>query len=148
MEPDLPALLAALIRSRGLSVDVNMETRTGLALAYAGSRIAYGAGLLAAPRRVAANWLGDGLDRAAGRVGARGLGARDGLMAAGLLEALSAERDPLPWLIALAASDVADIGATLVDRHDLPNHAGPATVAVAGAFCAWGLALARSYATD
>lgn len=125
-----------------------MRTRTALALVYAGSRIAYGAGLVAAPRRVASNWLGDGLDRAAGRVGARALGARDALMAGGLAHALNRDGDPLPWLIALAASDVVDIAATLADRDDLPDMAAPGTVAAAGTFCAWGLALARSYASD
>jgi hypothetical protein len=123
-----------------------VNARDSAITAYAVSRILYGAGLLAAPRRVAASWLGDGLERAAGRVGARALGARDALMAAGLLDARRRGGDPLPWLAGLAASDLADIGATLADRDDLPDHAAPATVVVAGAFCAWGLALARAYA--
>ena len=122
--------------------------RTKIAVAYGSGRIAYGTGLLAAPRRVAANWLGDGLDRGAGRIGARALGARDGLMAAGMLLALRRDHDPLPWLIGLAAADLVDIGATLADRHDLPPRAGPATAVVAGAFCACGIGLARAYAAD
>lgn len=125
-----------------------MDPRTGTALGYAVARIAYGAALLANPAKTARSWLGDGADRAPARVGARGLGARDGLLSAGLLQALARDHDPVPWLAALALSDLADIGATLADRPDLPPRAGPATVAVAGLFCACGVALAASYGGD
>lgn len=119
-----------------------MKPRSALTLGYAGARIAYGAALLAQPERTARGWLGDGLAGGAARVGARGLGARDGLMAAGFLHALRRRHDPRPWLAALAASDLVDIGATLTDRRDLPRHSPLATTAVAGAFCACGVALA------
>ena len=123
-----------------------MTTRSLVAHAFAGARIVYGAALVANPRRTARNWLGDGLDHGAGRVGARALGARDALLSAGLVQALEREHDPLPWLVFLAASDLVDIGATVADRDDLPTHAAPATVAVAGAFCACGLGLAAAFA--
>lgn len=122
-----------------------MDRRGALTLAYSGARIAYGAALLARPRRTAAPWLGEGLDRAAGRIGARGLGARDALLSAGALRAARHGGDPVPWLLALAASDLADIGATVADRDDVPRGAVTATALLAGAFCACGLALARGY---
>lgn len=125
-----------------------MATRSLFAHVYAGARIAYGVALVANPRRTARRWLGDGLDSGAGRVGARALGARDALLSAGLVQALEREHDPLPWLLFLAVSDLVDIGATVADREDLPTHAAPATVVLAGAFCACGLALAAAYSQD
>ena len=80
----------------------------------------------------------------ASRVGARALGARDALLSAGLVHAHRRERDPVPWLVSLAASDLVDIGATVADRGDLPNRAAPATAVVAGVFCASAIALAAT----
>ncbi len=121
-----------------------MPTRSLIVHAYAGARIAYGAALVADPRRTARNWLGDGLDHGSARVGARALGARDALLSAGLMQAHRREHDAFPWLVSLAASDLVDIGATVADRRDLPAHAAPATALVAGAFCACAIALAAT----
>ena len=122
-----------------------MKTRSLVTFAYAGARVAYGVALVANPRRTARRWLGDGLDHGGGRVGARALGARDALLSVGLVDALQRGRDPLPWLLSLAASDLVDIGATVADRGDLPAQAAPATALVAGAFCICGLALAAAH---
>jgi hypothetical protein len=122
-----------------------VTTKTAIALVYAGARIAYGVALVAEPRRTARSWLGDGLTHGAARVGARALGARDALMSAGVLDALRRGHDPRPWLVALAAADVADIGASLADRRELPERAGPATALVAGTFSLCGLGLAAAY---
>ena len=122
-----------------------MDVRTATAFTFAGARIAYGAALLARPAQTARAWLGPGADTAPARVGARGLGGRDGLLSAGLAQAVARGHDPRPWLAALALSDLTDIGATLADREGLPPRAGPATVAVAGAFCACGVGLAVAY---
>ncbi len=125
-----------------------MSARSVIANSYAGLRIAYGAALLVAPRPTARPWLGDGLEHGGGRVGARALGARDALLSGGLIQALARRHDPLPWLVSLAASDLVDIAATAVDRHDLPPRAAPATALAAGVFCACGVALAAAYARD
>lgn len=122
-----------------------MATRSSVALVYAGARIAYGVALVAEPRRTARNWLGQGLSQGAARVGVRALGARDALMSAGVLDALRRGHDPRPWLVALAAADLVDIGATVAERSELPGRAAPATALVAGAFSLCGLGLAAAY---
>src|SRR3954466_8460757 len=75
---------------------------------FALGRIAFGAGLLAAPERVAAGWLPGDAARAGTKVAVRGLGARDVALAAGVV--LAARKRP--WLIACLACDLADIAAT------------------------------------
>ena len=123
-----------------------MGSRSSVAHAFAAARIAYGVALVADPRRTARNWLGEGMEHGAARVGARALGARDALLSAGLVDALRRDRDPRPWLLALSASDLVDIGATVSDREHLPTRAATATALVAGGFslCGLGLALAFS----
>ena len=122
-----------------------MKTRSLVALAYAGARIAYGVALVANPRRTARRWLGDGsITAPAGWAPGRSARATP-CCRPGWCDALQRGRDPLPWLISLAASDLVDIGATVADRGDLPAHAAPATALVAGAFCICGLALAAAH---
>jgi predicted lipoprotein len=106
-----------------------------------GLRIAYGAGLLAAPDKVTKRWLGPARTSAAATVALRGLGAREvALHGAGLLAVLHGA--PLrPWLAASIAGDISDIAATAVSRHDLPGGAAPATAAVAGGSAALSAAL-------
>ena len=120
-----------------------------LVVGYAALRIVYAAGLLAAPDRVAKPWLGDGAGGAAGSVALRGLGARDGVLALGAIAALASGGSARPWLAACAASDAADLIATLVaDGDELPARAKPGTVIAAGVFGAAGAALALSSAAD
>jgi predicted lipoprotein len=106
-----------------------------------GLRIAYGAGLLAAPDKVTKRWLGPGRTSAAATVALRGLGAREvALHGAGLLAALRGA--PLrPWLAASIAGDVSDIAATVAARRGLPSGAAAATAVVAGGSAALSAAL-------
>ncbi len=103
------------------------------AIAVLGLRLAYGAGLIAAPRRLAERWLGPGAATAPVQVPLRGLGARE-LVIHGFAIAAALRGEPLrPYLAASAAGDVSDILATLAGRSELPDGAAGATVVVAGA---------------
>jgi hypothetical protein len=106
-----------------------------------GLRIAYGAGLLAAPDKITKRWLGPGRDAAAAKVALRGLGAREvAIHSAGLLALLRAA--PVrPWLAVSIAGDVSDIAATAASRRGLPSGAAPATTVVAGGSAALSAAL-------
>ena len=88
---------------------------------FALGRIAFGAALIAAPKRVAAGWLPGDAARPGTQVAVRGLGARDVALAAGVVAA----KHKRPWLIACLACDLADIAATLAAGEVLPAvHAG------------------------
>ncbi len=106
------------------------------AIVVFGLRIAYGAGLLAAPDKVTKRWLGPGREAAAATVALRGLGAREvAVHGAGLAAALRGA--PIqPWLAVSIAGDVSDIAATTASRRGLPAGAAPATAVVAGASAA------------
>jgi len=107
-------------------------------------RIAYGAALIVAPRRLALRWLGPAAEDAPVQVALRALGAREVLLHAGALFA-AARGGPLrPWLAASAAGDLTDVIATAMGRRRLPPSSTPATVAVGGgaALMSVGLAVA------
>ncbi|MDP9346288.1 MAG: hypothetical protein M3P44_11290, partial [Actinomycetota bacterium] len=91
------------------------------AIAVLGLRLAYGAGLVAAPQRLAQRWLGPTSGSAPVQVPLRGLGARE-LVIHGFAIAAALRGDPVrPYLAASAAGDMADILATLAGRSDLPD---------------------------
>lgn len=119
-----------------------MDTPRKLALALAATRIGYAAALFVAPARVTAGWLGADAEPAGARVAVRGLGFRDGAISAGVAVSALTDRPLRPWLLACAASDLADVAATLIDRKGLPDKAAPATIALAGGTAAAGLAIA------
>jgi len=105
----------------------------GTAVAILSFRIAYGVGLLLAPKRLAGNrWLGAGAGEPAAEVALRGLGAREvglhGLALAGLLRGLPVR----PLLGASIAGDLSDIASTAISREGLPDGSAAATAAVAG----------------
>jgi hypothetical protein len=104
-----------------------------LAASVLALRIAYGAGLIAAPARLTRRWLGAAVDGHPTRVALRGLGAREVLLHAGGLAAALRGDAVRPWLAASVAGDVSNIAATAAGRSGLPNGAAPATLAVAGA---------------
>ena len=121
-----------------------MGTDRKLMIGFAIARIAYAAALIAAPKKAAGPWLGDAVERGGGRVAARALVARDAVISTGLGMA-AWRREPMrPWLAALVASDLADIGSTLADHADLPDQSAPATVLLAGAAAVAGMALYRA----
>ncbi len=102
------------------------------AIAVLGLRLAYGAGLLAAPRRLAQRWLGPSAATAPVQVPLRGLGARE-LVIHGFALAAALQGRPLrPYLAASIAGDLSDILATVAGRSELPEGAAGATVVVAG----------------
>ena len=92
-----------------------MEARTVARMLTFG-RIALGAGLLAAPARMAAGWIGADADRAATQVPLGALGARD--LALGVGGAWA--EDKRAWLLGGAVADLADFVMTLRHRDALP----------------------------
>jgi hypothetical protein len=112
-------------------------------IAFALGRIAFGAGLLAAPGRVASGWLAADARRPGTQVAVRGLGARDIALAAGLAASARAGDPVRPWLAACIACDAADIASTLAETA-LPARARRGTVALAGTAAAIGAALLGS----
>ncbi len=109
------------------------------AAVYALGRLAYSGGLVLAPAKVATAWLGPDAARAPAQVALRGLAARDAALAVGVL----AGRSPRTWLLLCALGDLADVAATLAaPAGDLPPHARPGTIALAGGSALAGLALA------
>jgi hypothetical protein len=113
-------------------------------LAYAGSRAAIGAGLLAVPRRVGAVWLGP---RAGRRrpvtLPIRGLGGRDVALGAGTATAIVTGGPVRPWLAACALADAVDLGSALaVPDGKMPERSKTGTAAMAGVGAVLGVALA------
>jgi hypothetical protein len=102
------------------------------AIAVLALRIAYGAGLIAAPARLSRSWLGPAGAQPPTQVALRGVGAREiAVHGAGLVAVLTGA--PVrPWLAASAAGDLADIAATTAGRRGLPDGAVPKTLAAAG----------------
>jgi hypothetical protein len=113
--------------------------RVNAAALYGLARLAYSAGLIAAPATVAAGWLGPAAGQAPTQVAVRGLAGRDAALALGTIVA----RRPRVWLLLCALGDLADIAATLAaPPAGLPPRARAGTVALAGASAALGLGLA------
>jgi hypothetical protein len=101
-------------------------------------RLALGAGLIAAPGRVAGGWVGDVADKPEGQVLVAGLGARDAALGLGALRALANGHGAPDWIRAGMIADVADLVAALKARDSLPPLAIPAIVALAGGSLALG----------
>ena len=111
------------------------------AIAFAVARGAFGAGLIAAPGRVAAGWIGADANRSPAQVAIRALGARDLALAGGAVAAAVSGAPLRPWLVAAAACDLSDIGATFAAGDTLPGRARIGTVALAGISALAGAAL-------
>jgi hypothetical protein len=104
----------------------------GAAAAVLGLRIAYGAGLILAPARLARRWLGPESSTAPTQVPLRGLGTREIVLHAGALAAALTKAPLRPWLLASIAGDLTDVAATVVGRDQLPPGSAQATVVVGG----------------
>ena len=101
-------------------------------LTLLGLRVAYGAGLIAAPERLTKRWLGPAAGAPPTQVPLRGMGARE-IVVHGAAIATALNDLPLrPFLAASAAGDLADILATVAGRRGLPEGSAQATLAVAG----------------
>lgn len=117
-----------------------------LTLAFAAARGGFGAGLIAAPQRVASGWIGSESRRTPTQVAVRGLGARDVALAGGTVAAVLGGAPVRPWLAASIAADTADIAATLgAGGGALPKRAVPGTIALAGVSALAGAALALAH---
>jgi hypothetical protein len=100
--------------------------------ALLGLRVGYGAGLIAAPERLALRWLGPAAGEPPAQVPLRGLGAREIVVHGAAIAAATRDLPLRPFLAASAAGDLADIFATAVGRRGLPDGAAPKTLAIAG----------------
>jgi hypothetical protein len=107
-----------------------------------GLRVGYGLGLIAAPARLTRRWLGPAVEDAPVQVALRALGAREAILHAGALLALTRHAPLRPWLAASAAGDATDVIATAVGRRRLPRGSTPATLAVGGGSALLSLLLA------
>jgi hypothetical protein len=112
------------------------------AVGVLGLRVAYGAGLLVAPERLARRWLGPTAADAPVQVPLRGLGVREIVLHAGAIAAAVGGRPVRPWLVGSIAGDLSDIAATFAGRGGLPGEAPVATAVVAGASAAISAAVA------
>ena len=99
-----------------------MEATT-IARQLALGRIVLGGVLTVTPGVVTRTWVGEATTGA--KVLGAGFGARDVAIGAGLWRALDAGEDARPWLLAGAASDAADLLATLAAGRSLPRSAEP-----------------------
>jgi hypothetical protein len=115
-----------------------------LAIAVLSARTAYGAGLIVAPERITAAWLGPAASTAPVQVPVRGLGAREAILHGAALTAAVGGRPLRPWLVASIAGDLTDIAATAIGRHQLPPGVAGKTLTVAGASALASAALAAA----
>ena len=117
------------------------RTRT-LAAAFALGRLAFGAGLVARPDKVASGWLGDDARRGPVKIAVRAVGARDIALSAGALATLR-DTDALRlWLGGGVLSDLCDVVSTLVTPGSvLPGNARWGTAALGGGSALAGAAL-------
>jgi hypothetical protein len=107
-----------------------MQGSQKTAIAFALGRIAFGAGLIAAPQRVAKGWLAQDAQRPPTQVAIRGLGARDIALAGGVVLAAREDGALRPWLVGCLVCDLADIASTLAAGSALPARARWGTVAL------------------
>ncbi len=131
------------VREAQIGYDNDVDTLRTTAAGYALTRVLYGAALVAAPARVGKPWVGKGARRQAAGIALRGLGARDAVLAAGVVAGATGAWDPRPWLVACAVGDVADLSATLAaDPEKLPDHGRAKTALAAGVYAATAVGLA------
>ncbi len=118
-------------------------TRTRqLTLFYCAGRVAFGLALVGPASWAAARWIGPDAERRPVGVAMRGLAVRDMALGLGAIDAVRRDGAVLPWLVAAAAGDVADIAISLAAGDSLPEQARWGTPVLAGASAAAGTALA------
>jgi hypothetical protein len=98
---------------------------------FAAGRVAFGAGMILAPRRVAHAWIGDDADRPPVELLVRAVGARDIVIGAGAIAALAGNQPAKTWLRAGVAADLADAAITARYFSKLPRQGAIATIALA-----------------
>jgi hypothetical protein len=95
------------------------ERDTARLLGFA--RLALGAAMFLAPRKVTRMWTGSDETEFPVDLVARGMGARDIALGVGTLIALESGANPRGWLEGGALSDAADAIGTLAAWRDLPG---------------------------
>jgi hypothetical protein len=124
--------------------DSQMSKRT-LATLLALNRIQYGLGMIFTPQRNAKVWVGArAARRTPTKVLAQALGARDLVLGAGALLALRDPAEAQRWFTALAVADAVDIPVTALAGEDVPLASRAATLTIAVASTAIGVAYAAS----
>jgi hypothetical protein len=109
----------------------------------AAGRVAFGAALMLAPRRVAHGWIGDDVDRAPVELLVRSVGARDLVVGAGAIVAAASGQPVRPWLRAGAIADAADALLTAAYFSKLPRQGAMGTLALTAAAAYAGLRVSR-----
>ncbi|ADB53980.1 hypothetical protein Cwoe_5575 [Conexibacter woesei DSM 14684] len=118
--------------SEGRGSIARMSPRT-LVAGIALGRLALGAVLMAAPRKVVGpGWIGAEAERPAAGVLLRAVGARDVAIAAGTLLALRQGSALKPWVAAGAIADGTDFVATLAAGQAIPPQARAGVGVLAG----------------
>ena len=114
-----------------------MPSARSIAQALGAGRAGLGAALLLTPDLVTPRWVGDGGTTDAGRVLARGLGARDIVIGAGSMTGARG------WVLAGLGADLADLCASGT-ASGIPRNGRLGTVALAGGSALLGAWLARA----
>jgi hypothetical protein len=112
-----------------------------IARALGAGRATLGVTLLIAPDLLTSRWVGRRGASPAGRVLARGLGARDVGIGVGVLASSTATARP--WILAGVAADAADMAASAATLG-IPAAGRVGTAALAGASAALGVGLLRT----
>lgn len=94
--------------------------QVALEAVYGLGRLAFGAGLMAAPGQLGGVLIGDEAREPAVRIGLRTYGTRDVVLGLGTLRAVAGRGDVAPWLLAGIASDVLDSAVQLGEWPHLP----------------------------
>ena len=87
---------------------------------YGMGRLAFGGGLIAAPRQLGGVLLGDEAREPAVRIALRTYGTRDVVLGLGTLRSVAREGHGGDWLLAGVTSDLLDAGVQLGEWSDLP----------------------------
>lgn len=109
---------------------------------YGIGRLAFGAGLMVAPRELAGVLMGrKEARRPLARIALRGYGTRDVVLGVAILRALAGDRDLRPWLGAGIASDLLDVALQLAEWPEIPSGKREVGIATALGAAATGAAL-------
>ncbi|MGI8802674.1 MAG: hypothetical protein ACR2KV_10960 [Solirubrobacteraceae bacterium] len=115
-----------------------MNPRLGARVIAIG-RVAFGAGLLIAPGRIGAGWLGDIAERGAMRHVLRGFGVRDVVIGMIAMHTVDNPQVGPRWQKTCAACDAVDAVGALMAARDLPLRGALGVALLGGGAAAAGL---------
>lgn len=113
-----------------------------IARTIAVGRVAFGVGMLVAPRAVGRSWVGDDGERPGATALVRALGVRDLVLGLIALHTVDHPQIGPRYQRTMAVCDAVDLLATLAVRDSLPPASVAGTALVAGAGAAGGLVAA------